>query len=202
MKHTHTMMATVLALAGAVVAMPANAESGFSPYIGLAAELWPDVDPREYEGPAQQFNEKRSDAVAVGAHAGIRYGRVGLEGGWMLEKTVRWTKTVQDENRRQRRHEAEVTRGGPYAAVTFDVVSGPSAHVYIKGGLSQGERWAARVDGETEASGRSGAVATAAGGLRYEVTDSGLEIRVEVEMRHDPDIGTKVGARVGTGWRF
>ena len=203
-QHSIPMMAATLAITIAITILTtaAKAESSLTPYIGVTAEMRSDADPRDHEGVRREFNEQRGDYGTAGVYAGIRYGRIGFEGGWMLKKTVRWTKIVRKRNNVEIKHEAEVERGGSYVAATFDVISGASASVYIKGGLARGNQWITRLNGETTGTGDLGTVVTSGGGVRYEMTDNSLEVRVEVEMRHDPDLGTKVGARVSAGWRF
>lgn len=202
MKRFHTTMISAVVLAGSMLTTPAKAESSFTPYIGLAAELHSGVDPRDYEQIAGEFTDRRDGSGAAGVYAGVRRGRLGLEAGWMFKKTTRWSKTETDAMGVETLYNAEVEAGGPYANVSYDVLAVSDARFYLKGGIAQGNHWETRLDGRRTASGGSSAIATTGAGARLELPESGLELRAEVVLRHDSDIGTKTTVRTGFSYRF
>ena len=189
MKHFNTMM--IAALAAAALATPANAETNFTPYIGFAAEMRSDIDPNDYEHVAREFTTRRDGSGAAGIYAGVRRGRLGLEGGWMFEKTTRWQKTTDAMGEILHRsqcprpsrangphcHSAEIDTGGPYVVATFDVLAISEAHLYLKGGLTRANRWKTTIGewesvgtellrhDQTTGSGGSGTIATTGAGI-------------------------------------
>ena len=202
MKHIDTTMVAAFALTSAMVTTSANAETDFTPYIGFAAEMRSDIDPNDYKHVARKFTTRRDGSGAAGVYVGVRRGRLGLEGGWMFEKTTRWSNTETDAMGRETIHRAEIEAGGPYIAATVDVLAVSDAQVYLKGGLARGNRWKTTLDDQTTGSGGSGTITTTGAGVRLELTESGLELRAEVILHHDSDIGTKGAARGGLSYRF
>ena len=161
-----------------------------------------DIDPNDYEHVAREFTTKRDESGAAGVYAGVRRGRLGLEAGWMFEKSTKWTKTETEAIGIETLHSAEVEAGGPYVNVSYDVLALSDARFCVKGGLTQGNRWETRIDGVRTASGGSSTIATTGAGARLELPESGLELRAEVFLRHDSDIGTKEAVRAGLSYRF
>ena len=148
---------TCLALAGATSASADEADA-METYIGIIGELKSNVDPKDYEGIQEEIDATRDGSGAAGLCAGIRRGRLGLEAGWMLERSTRWKETTRTATGTETEHEAEVRNGGPYLAAVVDVLQIREASLYVKGGVARGNRWEAKKDGTKTGSGESGAL--------------------------------------------
>ena len=190
----------------APAAFAADASGPMEVYVGLAGELGSDVDPGDYAGIPSSIQGSRDASGAAGLYAGVRRGRLGLEVGWMFERSVRWRETVTGAVGPDTLHEATVRLGGPYLAAALDVVSFTDAAIFVKGGVARGSCWQWRSvqDDRVVASGRSssGSVLLAGAGARLALSDSGLELRAEGLWHHDSDVGTSAVFRTGLGWRF
>lgn len=195
MKH---LTAFMLAL---TLCFPASAET-MRPYFGIAADVFAsDVDPQDYEGVSEAITEPHDGTGAAAVYAGVRLERFGIEAGWIFSGvTYRWEEEIDDVD-----HELEVETGGPYAAGTLDVYSLTGTlegiHFYVKGGIERANRWTAKRDGVVTETGGSGVAMTGGGGARFEIPDTGLELRAELILRSD-DPGTQHILRTGVGWRF
>ena len=205
----HVRATALLALACLALAGTAAAEApaNTSFYVGLAADVaGSGIDPRDYDGIAEEIVTTLDGDGAAALYLGVRRGHLALEAGWFLrDVTARWQEP-DSPGPGDTVHVAEVETGGPFVAGLIDVYSLKGAldgiHLYAKGGVERAHRWVARRDGAVTASGGSGVTPVAGGGVRAELPGpTGLELRAEAAWRFD-DVGTQARVRTGVGWRF
>ena len=200
--------AALSALAGLALAGTAAAEAPArtSFYFGLAADVaGSELDPRDYDGVAEEIEGARDGTGAAALYLGVRRGRHALEAGWIFgDVTPRWQEP-DSPGPGDTVHVAELKTGGPFVAGLMDVYSPQGRlrglHLYAKGGVERAHRWVARRDGAVTARGGSGVTPVGGGGARFELPGSGLELRAEAAWRFD-DVGTQTLFRTGLGWRF
>ena len=205
----HRLRSTALsALAGLALAGTAAAgEPGkTSFYVGLAADVaGSELDPRDYDGVAEEIAGALDGTGAAALYLGVRRGRHAIEAGWIFgDVTPRWQEPASP-GPGDTVHVAELETGGPFVAGLMDVYSFEGAldglHLYAKAGVERAHRWVARRDGAVTARGGSGVTPVGGGGARFEFPGSGLELRAEAAWRFD-DAGTQALFRTGVGWRF